>query len=328
MSTALATLTQNLAATFSLDASNGKELMDTLKATAFKVKNGTVSDAQMTALMIVAQQYGLNPWTREIYAFPDQQNGIVPVVGVDGWIRIVNQHPQFNGVEFKYAVEQETPKGGKPCPIYVDCIIYRKDREKPIVVREYLDEVYREAQYKSPWQTHTKRFLRHKALIQCARIAFGFGGIYEQDEAENMSAAPAEKIINPAPEDRLPSVDEVLAKIKTNPDDNFNWIDSKAYSKDEKAQFRAACAERRKVLAEAAVVSTQTRDVNHNDPAPTETAQVNTETDSGQSTDWAHSIMEAGSTEDLKALEQTMPDADKARFKDALAEQYDFLRGF
>ncbi|WP_032251724.1 recombinase RecT, partial [Escherichia coli] len=46
-------------------------------------------DAQFIALLIVANQYGLNPWTKEIYAFPDKQNGIVPVVGVDGWSRII-----------------------------------------------------------------------------------------------------------------------------------------------------------------------------------------------------------------------------------------------
>jgi phage recombination protein Bet len=320
MSTALTKLTENLAASFDLDASNSKELMDTLKATAFKVKNGVVSDAQMTALMIVAQQYGLNPWVKEIYAFPDQQNGIVPVVGVDGWIRIINQHPQFNGVEFKYADEFETPKGGKLCPIYIDCIIYRKDREKPVVVREYLDEVYREAQYKSPWQTHTKRFLRHKALIQCARVAFGFSGIYEQDEAENI--APTEKIINPAPEDMPLSAQQVLEKIKTNPDENFNWIDSKAYDKDEKAQFRAACAARRKELAEAAVVSTQTQTaVVEEAPAPEAKAETS------QTPNWPHEIMEAGSTADLKAVEAAMSDAEKKQYADALADQYDFLRG-
>jgi hypothetical protein len=38
----------------------------------------------------------------------------------------------------------------------------------------------------SPWQTHPKRMLRHKALIQCARLAFGFVGIYDQDEAERI----------------------------------------------------------------------------------------------------------------------------------------------
>ena len=30
------------------------------------------------------------------------------------------------------------------------------------------------------------RMLRHKALIQCARLAFGFTGIYDQDEAERI----------------------------------------------------------------------------------------------------------------------------------------------
>ena len=28
--------------------------------------------------------------------------------------------------------------------------------------------------------------LRHKAMIQCARLAFGYGGIYDQDEAERI----------------------------------------------------------------------------------------------------------------------------------------------
>lgn len=96
MSTALANLTNKLATR--LDMGDGSGLVETLKATAFK---GQVSDAQMTALMVVANQYGLNPWTKEIYAFPDKNNGIVPVVGVDGWSRIMNEHPQFDGMEFE-----------------------------------------------------------------------------------------------------------------------------------------------------------------------------------------------------------------------------------
>ena len=72
-----------------------KKLIDTLKATAFKVKDGEVTDEQMMALLIVADQYGLNPFTKEIFAYPDKQNGIVPVVSVDGWSRIINQHPDM-----------------------------------------------------------------------------------------------------------------------------------------------------------------------------------------------------------------------------------------
>ena len=148
------------------------DLVAVLKATAFK---GQVSDAQMSALLIVANQYGLNPWTKEIYAFPDKNNGIVPVVGVDGWSRIINENNQFDGMDFQQDDESCT------------CIIYRKDRTHPIKVTEYMSECKRAA---GPWQSHPKRMLRHKAMIQCARLAFGYVGIYDQDEAERIVETP------------------------------------------------------------------------------------------------------------------------------------------
>ena len=192
MTTALSKLTQTLAT--KLDMGDGADLISTLKATAFK---GDVTDAQMTALLVIANQYGLNPWVKEIYAFPDKQNGIVPVVGVDGWSRIMNEHPQFDGIEFEQSTIMADMPGAKPAPEWMECRIYRKDRTRPIVVREYLDEVYRPpfpgkyGPVNGPWQSHTKRFLRHKTMIQCARLAFGFGGIYDQDEAERIAEAQA-----------------------------------------------------------------------------------------------------------------------------------------
>lgn len=170
MSNALTTLTRTLAT--KLDMGDGADLIGTLKATAFK---GQVSDAQMTALLVVSNQYALNPWTKEIYAFPDKNNGIVPVVGVDGWSRIINSHPQFDGIEFEQNDESCT------------CIIYRKDRNRPIKVTEWMAECRRSGM--GPWQSHPRRMLRHKAMIQCARLAFGYGGIYDQDEAERIVEA-------------------------------------------------------------------------------------------------------------------------------------------
>lgn len=174
-----------------------QELVQTLKATAFK---GNATDAQFNALMIVSTQYGLNPFTKEIYAFPDKQNGIVPVVGVDGWSRIINNHPQFDGMEFKYSEETTTPAGSNTkAHEWVECVIYRKDRSHPIVAREYLDEVYRPpfkgkfGEVNGPWQSHTKRMHRHKAMIQAARLAFGFGGIYDEDEAQRIQAPETPK---------------------------------------------------------------------------------------------------------------------------------------
>ena len=179
MSTNLITTQINqLADRFELPQS--EELYQVLKSTAFK---GDVTDAQLSALLIVAKQYGLNPWTKEIYAFPDK-GGIVPVVGVDGWSRIINGNPQFDGMDFEQNADSCT------------CIIYRKDRGHPIKVTEWMAECKRDVA--GPWKTHPYRMLRHKAMIQCARIAFGFGGIYDQDEAERIVGAPAEKFMGAA----------------------------------------------------------------------------------------------------------------------------------
>lgn len=171
------------------------DLVSTLKATAFK---GQVSDAQMGALLIVANQYGLNPWTKEIYAFPDRNNGIVPVVGVDGWSRIINSHNQFDGMDFEQDAESCT------------CIIYRKDRSHPIKVTEWMDECKRDGV--GPWKSHPKRMLRHKAMIQCARLAFGFAGIYDQDEAERISEVP--KQIDPVTGEIKSASPELIAQAE------------------------------------------------------------------------------------------------------------------
>lgn len=156
------------------------KMMATLKATAFK---GDVSNEQMAALLIVADQHNLNPWTKEIHAFPTRGGGIVPVVGVDGWARIINEHPQFDGMDFEQNDEQCT------------CKMYRKDRKHPTVVTEYAKECYRPT---DPWNSHPKRMLRHKAMIQCARLAFAFAGIYDPDEADRVLAAEDAIDITPA----------------------------------------------------------------------------------------------------------------------------------
>ena len=172
MSNMVVSMAGQLADSLGFNGVNGSDLLSVLKATAFK---GQVSDAQMTALLIVAKQYALNPWTKEIYAFPDRQNGIVPVVGVDGWSRIINGHSQFDGMDFDQDAESCT------------CVIYRKDRSHPIKVTEFMSECKRPNV--GPWQSHPRRMLRHKAMIQCARLAFGFTGIVDEDEAERIGVA-------------------------------------------------------------------------------------------------------------------------------------------
>ena len=164
------------------------QVANVLIQTCFKKQ---VSPEQMTALLIVAKQYGLNPFTREIYAFPDKTGGIVPIVGVDGWCNIINNHENLAGMEFRYSEEMLPLVDTKNMAAHTwcECLLYRKDRDRPIVVREYMGETYKAAPISNgvkrdgAWQSHPNRMLRHKTLIQCARYAFGFTGIYDPDEA-------------------------------------------------------------------------------------------------------------------------------------------------
>lgn len=183
------------------------ELKNTLVATAFNTDKA-ISDEQMASLLIVAGQYKLNPWTKEIYAFPSNK-GIIPVVGVDGWSRIINSSDNFDGMEFRYSENMLQMDGAKvPAPEWIECIIHRSDRKFPTVVREYLIECYQKPRgnsgYAGPWQSHPSRFLRHKATIQCARLAFGFVGIYDQDEAERIRENNTVKTVQGHDETAMP----------------------------------------------------------------------------------------------------------------------------
>lgn len=159
----LALMTENL----NMKGVDEGNLYQTLKATVFK---DAKDDSQLATLMIVANQYGLNPFTKEIYAFPSR-GAVIPIVSVDGWTRIINDNPNCDGIQFLQDDESAT------------CTIYRKDRSHPTVVTEYLAECKMNT---DPWKKYPKRMLRHKALIQCARVAFGYSGIYDEDEAKRI----------------------------------------------------------------------------------------------------------------------------------------------
>ena len=152
------------------------KLLDTLKATVFK----NATDAQLMALVVVANEYGLNPFTKQLYAFPDKGGGIIPVVGVDGWLKMMNDHPKFDGVEVDMIEDSATGK-----PFSCTATIHVKDRKFPTKVTEHLSECARNT---DPWNKQPRRMLRHRAIIQAIRVAFGFSAM-DPDEAEAVTSA-------------------------------------------------------------------------------------------------------------------------------------------
>ena len=130
---------------------------------------------EFAAFLLVAKQYGLNPILREIYAFPKRGGGIQPIVGVDGWAKLMNREAAFDGMAFHDVLDDD----GRI--VSVTCRIFRKDRAHPVEATEYLVECHRETDV---WRKWPRRMLRHKAMIQAARYAFGFSGIVDPDEVD------------------------------------------------------------------------------------------------------------------------------------------------
>ncbi len=176
------------------------KLLATLKSTVFQ----KATDDEMLALVVVANEYQLNPFLKEIYAFPAKGGGIVPIVSVDGWNKMLIRQENFDGIEFEFSETQEGE--------LVSCtaIISVKGRSKPVKITEYLNECKRNTE---PWNNMPRRMLRNRTLCQAARVAFGFSGVYNDDEAapviEVQASAvpvnqPSKMIVAPESDDLTP----------------------------------------------------------------------------------------------------------------------------
>lgn len=204
------------------------KLLGTLKSTVFK----GASDDELMALVIVANEYNLNPLKKEIYAFPAKGGGITPVVGVDGWINIMNSRSNFDGIEFEMEQEDDGT------PVACTAIIHVKDRSRPVKVTEYYEECQRAT---DPWKLMPRRMLRNRALAQAVRIAFTAGGIIDEDEAGAMldpvaSAKPVQGTTEPvkrAKADKIEKSDTVRPSApagKTKKDLLGEWMVEKSYT--------------------------------------------------------------------------------------------------
>jgi phage recombination protein Bet len=149
------------------------KLHQTLKSTVFK----GATDEEMLALVVTANTYQLNPLLKEMYAFPKKGGGIVPMVGVDGWLKIANRQENYDGMSVEVFGDGKTPT-------HATCEIYLKNRAHPVKVTEYFEECRRNT---DPWNQMPRRMIRNKVMIQAIRVAFGIGGIFDEDEATDIA---------------------------------------------------------------------------------------------------------------------------------------------
>lgn len=183
-------------------------------------------------LLLTAERLGLDPLNGEIYAAEASsaleleqgsskgsvKKGVLIVVSVDGWSRVINSHPQFDGMRLL-----ESEPGHDELPLYFECTIFRKDRKVATSVREYMYEAHTG---QGAWLTHPRRMLRHKAIVQCARICFGLAGIHEPDEAQRIISSQSRFTDSSKLLSKSPATNETIRFKGT----NFvkNWINTKS----------------------------------------------------------------------------------------------------
>lgn len=138
------------------------------------------SEQEVAAFCMTAAAYGLNPFIKEIHAFRAKSGGIQPMVGIDGWLKLVHGNKDFDGMEHVYAEDGS----------WVECRIYSKSKSRPTVVREYMEE---NRMASSPvWQQRPRRMLRHRATIQAIRYFMGVGGLADREEFMEFDAGVRE----------------------------------------------------------------------------------------------------------------------------------------
>lgn len=191
-----------LAARLSVDEQAIQNIVLNTLVSAKKGQNPT--NEEFVTFLAIANEYKLNPLTKEVYAFANRGT-VQVIVSIDGWLKIINSHPQIDGFE---TVENFNAQGQLES---VTCSIYRKDRTRPTSVTEYLNECKGTSE---PWIKWPARMLRHKALIQCARYAFGLA-LLDEDEAERIKST--EKDVTPRNE-----VAQVSQELPAYPEADFN----------------------------------------------------------------------------------------------------------
>jgi hypothetical protein len=120
-------------------------------------------------LLRLANKHQLDPLSDEIALLQNHDQTYQPFFTIDGWFKLINNHPQYAGMSLRDSAELIDG-----IPTWIECTIYRNDRILPIVIKEYFEEVRTDH---PSWQHMPRRMLRHKVIQQCARLALGISAI-------------------------------------------------------------------------------------------------------------------------------------------------------
>jgi len=127
-------------------------------------------------LLRLADKYQLDPLANEVGIFQHDDATQSAYITIDGWSKLINQHPQYAGMSLR-----ESSELTNEIPNWMECTIYRNDRILPIVIKEYFQEV---RTHHASWYQMPRRMLRHRVIQQCARLALGISAAEFHTDAQ------------------------------------------------------------------------------------------------------------------------------------------------
>lgn len=170
------------------------KLWKTMSQTCFKpdASGRAFSPEETMYVLMVAEQLGINPMRREIWAFRGKNGVVQPLVSVDGWKAIMLRQPNYDGYEIRYSdTTIDLPNVGS-VPEWCECTIWQKGISHPTTERVYMTEAFVST---SPvWRSRPRHMLHHRALIQAIRFSFPVTGIMDAGEAESGEVVDVEDL--------------------------------------------------------------------------------------------------------------------------------------
>lgn len=147
------------------------EMIRTLQETVCK----GATNSQFRMFVEICKATGLNPFLKEIWFVP----GVGVIAGRDGYLRVANEHPQFDGMET--LVERD--EAG--IPIKATCKVWRKDRAHPITCEAYYNE-YRKSS--AVWTTYKSAMISKVAEVLALKRSFSINGVVTEEEIGEQKA--------------------------------------------------------------------------------------------------------------------------------------------
>jgi phage recombination protein Bet len=157
------------------------------------------NDTEFKLLLFMAQEYGVSPLKKQIWAVKFQGKPVQVYLSRDGLIHLAHQSGQFGSMSTTVEFEPDKP-GFTPLvkkPVSATCKIWRKDYDKPFECTVYFKEY---DQKQALWISKPAVMISKVAESTCLRRAFDVSGAYDPSEmppVNNGGNGNASKLVVP-----------------------------------------------------------------------------------------------------------------------------------